>query len=118
MNTRMKLAALDHNHHLHRKPAKTKDGNVQVTRRWCKKSSQWVCVTNKETKNYSYITPLLALVLKLRHDDDDYMARSVPVDPRHPKNIAPNLAPVQPPSSQELFVAHKSRFGTIKKQDA
>lgn len=49
------LAAIDHNHHLHRKQARNAKGELVFFRRWSKRAKRWKVVIVKEKKTYSYI---------------------------------------------------------------
>jgi hypothetical protein len=117
MNTRTKVAAIDHNSHIHRQPIKLASGVVRRTRKWNKKSSRWVAVDVKEKKSYNYLVPLQAVIIKARGDDVAHGGinrKTAAVPDTHPSKIAPTIAPVQPPPTAELAAKQISRFTKAK----
>ena len=64
MLARSHLAAIDHNHHLHRSQARDAKGQLVFSRRWRKRAKRWKVVIVKEKKNYRYLPIMCAGVLK------------------------------------------------------
>ena len=58
------LAAIHHNHHLHRKQAHNAKGKLIFSWRWSKRAKQWKLITVKEKKDYAYLPILCAEALK------------------------------------------------------
>ena len=97
------LAAIDHNHHLHRSQAKNYNGEPVYSRRWSKRAKRWKVVIVKEKKTYSYLPILCAKVLKAANQGISQPM----VYADNPKNIAPTIAI---PTTPELVQEHVSRF--------
>ena len=106
MLARSYLAAIDHNHHLHRKQAQKANGELVFSRRWSKRARRWKLVVVKEKKDYSYLPVLCASVLRailttssqpIQHEND-------------PRAIAPTIAHIPPPPTAQLVREHQTRF--------
>ena len=106
MIVRSLLAAIDHNHHLHRKQAINSKGEPVYSRRWSKRAKRWKVVVIKEKKKYSYLPIMCAGVLKLLGTGS--AAPTVYED--HPRNIAPTIARIPAPPTSTLVHEHVSRF--------
>ena len=52
---RNQLAVMDHNEHLDRGAATTKDGRPMITSKFSRKTKEWVAYKILKTKSYSYI---------------------------------------------------------------
>ena len=52
----------------------------------------------------------MAKIFKLRVDDDDSIAREVPLEADDPRLIAPTIGESEPPPSDELLARRRSRF--------
>ena len=103
------FAAIDHNHHLHRKQARNKRGELVYSRRWSKRAKRWKVVIVKEQKNYSYLPLMCAEVLK--EVSKQPMKKVQPLTYEHdPKKIAPTIASLPAPPTSELVKEHLSRF--------
>ncbi|XP_064645486.1 uncharacterized protein LOC135498899 [Lineus longissimus] len=110
MVARTRLAAIDHNHHIHREIA-TSNGKSVVTKAYSKGGAQWVLRFKKEPKNYSYHRTLKFMVLEERRHYPSRLSAKHVIDESDPRNIAPNIAPVQGVSTEQLLDNYKSRMG-------
>lgn len=109
MLARSHLAAIDHNHHLHRSQARDAKGQLVFSRRWSKRAKRWKVVIVKEKKNYSYLPIMCAGVLK--NASKEFMKNVKPVtSEQNPKKIAPTIAAIHVPKTSELVKEHTSRF--------
>ena len=109
MLARSLLAAIDHNHHLHRKQAQNSKGELVYSRRWSKRAKRWKVVIVKEKKNYSYLPVMCAHVLK--EVGKGFMKKTKPLTLKeNPKKVAPTIASVPAPPTAELAKEHISRF--------
>ena len=111
MEGRMRMAMFDQNHHIHRAPKLKQDGTVQYRRQFSNKGRRWVAVTVKEAKDFSYLQPLLAIIMQQRLVNPTWMTCQVPIHQNDPANIAPTIAPVLPPDTSSIVALQKSRFG-------
>ncbi|XP_065070312.1 uncharacterized protein LOC135695242 [Rhopilema esculentum] len=112
--TRMALAAIDHNIHLNRPLAITKDGKQCFKRKYNKNSRKFTAEPVKEQKSYSYIPYCLAkIVVERKEKKDTAMERLVRV-PNDPKLISPTLDLVTKPPPTSQLVAEKLK--RIKKK--
>ncbi|CAB4038808.1 Hypothetical predicted protein, partial [Paramuricea clavata] len=103
------LAAIDHNHHLHRKQARSAKGELVFSRCWSKRAKRWRVVIVKEKKTYSYLPVLFANLLK--EASKEFVKKIKPVSfEQNPKKIAPTIASLSAPSTSELVKEHVSRF--------
>ena len=112
---RMRLSAIDHNHHVNLSVATDKDGKPKHTRRWSKKAGRWISVKLKVKKDYSYAPYLMAAILHERNIDPLPMKRKIPKDPKDPTSIAPSIAKLPAPNTKELANKQLDRFGSGKK---
>lgn len=100
------LAAIDHNHHLQRKQARNAKGELVYSRRWSKRSKRWKIVMVKEKKEYSYLAPLCANVIKaLRKGSRQPMSYE-----HDPQQVAPTIAALPAPPTSQLVKEHVTRF--------
>ncbi|CAB3990362.1 Hypothetical predicted protein [Paramuricea clavata] len=103
------LAAIDHNHHLHRKQARNSKGELVYSRRWSKRAKRWKVVIVKEKKNFSYLPFMTARVLK--EASKTWNKHVMPVQSaQDPKNVARTIASLPPPPTSELVKEHISRY--------
>ena len=91
------LAAVDHNHHLHRKQAQNAKGEKVFSRRWSKRAKRWKIVIVKEKKDYSYFPIMCARVLKALDAGHELVTY-----PNHPENVAPTIAALPAPPTSQL----------------
>jgi hypothetical protein len=111
MRARMLLAAIDHNHHVDRKPKLNRKGEVQVSRKWSKRGKKWIMVHKCEKKTYNYVPYIISLVLSRRRGETlRYKKSKKIIGVGHPLFIAKNLAEYEGLSSKELAASHCSRF--------
>ena len=104
------MAVLDHNNHLYRNIACTRDGKSLFKRVYSKRSGNWRAEAVKEEKKFPHWSVLGATVLRNRIDDDGTVVRPVTVTPSNPLNLAPNIAMREPPSTSCLVEKKVSRF--------
>ena len=99
------MAAIDHNHHLHRQQVRNANGELVFSRRWSKRAHRWKIVVVKEKKDYGYIPVLCGLVLKA------VITGSQPMTHRdEPKAIAPTIAALPAPATAQLVQEHLTRY--------
>ena len=94
MDVRVKLAVIDHNHHLHRQALTGQDGEIKWKRKFGNKSRRWTVCMDKVPKDYAYNGYLLASVVTLKVRDRDWLKRSLGMRPDDPRTIAPSIATV------------------------
>lgn len=109
---RILLGAIDHNMHLFRPPAKTKQGNLCYARKYTKRTKRWHAEPLKEAKTYKYIPLLLARILKRRMEKEGSVLDAVPRSENDPKNISPSIAMAVPPPTHVLIQEKLSRFAS------
>ncbi|XP_028392995.1 uncharacterized protein LOC114517456 [Dendronephthya gigantea] len=107
---RNRLAALDFNHHRGRAPATTADGKERYGRKFSKRTQQWCRVRVLVPKEFSYIPELMQKVFIKRITSEGNVNKRLGIPSDDPRQIAPNIAPVPPPSVQTLVDTHKTRF--------
>ena len=61
-------------------------------------------------KTYDYMPVMMAKILCLRNEDVDIVTRQVSLNESDPALLAPTIADKPPPPSNEVFIAHRSRF--------
>lgn len=108
------LAAIDHNYHLQRPTLLTKLGVKRVSKVFNKKSGRWLLRPVKEKKRYPYTNDLMAGVLVRRVEDRTTMFNPVQLHADDPRRISSTVAPVPPPSTDQLRQEQKTRFKELK----
>ena len=88
----MTLAALDHNMHIFRPQAITKDGQPLWKKQYSKRTKRWHPEPVIAEKTYEYIPYLVANVLKARVDDEETFVRVVSLPEQHPRHLSPTIA--------------------------
>ena len=112
---RTALAVIDHNFHLSRPYATTREGLYAYTRTYCKGTKHWHAELLKIKKQYPYLDILQAKVLLERYNDEKSASLAAPRKASDPRNISLTTAiGKEPPSTSELIKLHKSRFGKNK----
>lgn len=113
MQTRLQLAAIDHNANVNRAQAvvhkpKTNSaakGDLRYRTRWSKATERWVVEPVKEAKSYDFATELLESVLSTKATGHNLPPVTVP------QTIPRNIAKTQMPCSKEDLIRRKhSRF--------
>lgn len=99
---RLQLAALDHNFHLTREQATTKAGDKRSHQTYLKHTKQWDVVPVRSAKQYVYMPKLQMKMLEFRAKDIQVV--------RLPTCLPPTIAHEDPPSTQDIILAKKSRF--------
>jgi hypothetical protein len=61
-------------------------------------------------KQYSYIPTLMQKVFEKRISSQESVDTRIGLSNEDPRQIAPNIAPIPPPSVQALVEEHQSRF--------
>ena len=107
---RKKLTAIDWNYHNDLPNATNEDAETIITRKYNQRTKSWDVRTVQVSKDYGYIWILMAKIFKLRVDDDDSIAREVPLEADDPRLIAPTIAESEPPPSHKLLARRTSRF--------
>ena len=103
------LAAIDHNHHLHRKQPQNSKEELVYSRRWSKRAKQSKVVIVKKKKNYSYLPVTCAHVLK--EAGKGFLKKINTLTSKvNPKKVAPTIASIPAPPTAELTKEHISRF--------
>ena len=111
---RVILAAIDHNMHVFRPQATTRDGSLKFARKYSKRTKNWHAEPVKIEKDYKYWPFLLSNILRRRHDDAGSVRRAVARPVSHPKNLAPTISMKQPTPTEELVQFRLARFGLKK----
>ncbi|XP_062592418.1 uncharacterized protein LOC134253840 [Saccostrea cucullata] len=106
---RNRLAALHHNHHINRNVLVKKDGATQF-QELQQKSGRWAVYPVKEKKKIPYIPSLQEKILLSRVTDEVGMNQPVVLEVDDPRRLSSHLAPIPPPSTEQLVVEQKSRF--------
>ena len=104
------MTAIDWNYHNDLPNATNEDAETIITRKYNQRTKSWDVRTVKVSKDYGYIWILMAKIFKLRVDDDDSIAREVPLEADDPRLIAPTIAESEPPPSHKLLARRTSRF--------
>lgn len=68
MQTRLQLAALDHNHNVDRGLLKDSAGNIKVRQVFSKARKQWILRNSYENKQYTFLDEILLKILERRMD--------------------------------------------------
>ena len=113
---RIALAAIDHNMHVFRPHAKTRDGNLKYARKYSKRTKKWHAEPVKSPKEYKYWPFLLSSVLRRRHDDAGSVRRTVAQPVNHPKQLASTISMKQPTATSELIKFRLARYGLQKEE--
>lgn len=105
MQTRLQLAALDHNHNVGRPVKKDADGNDVTTQSYSKGRECWVVTNVYEKKSYQFRSKLLDKIVQRRLDETVNMYdKSCRVQV---KALPRNIAPIPKPSKEDAL---KGRF--------
>src|SRR5664279_1566591 len=108
MQTRLQLAAIDHNYNVDRKVAKDKEGNPAVKQAYTKAKKHWILRNVYEGKQYTYIAEIMNNIIKRRLDltikmDDTSCNISLPV-------MKETIAVIEKPSMEEAKAKKYSRI--------
>ncbi|XP_072172010.1 LOW QUALITY PROTEIN: uncharacterized protein [Diadema setosum] len=106
------LAIIDYSKHKDRAIAVDEHGNPKLKAKWSKHAGDWVVHEVRVGKTYSYDVEMMTEIMNLRLHDTRPLFRSPDPIPDDPAVIRPRLAPVPPPSKEELRERRKSRFST------
>ena len=108
---RVTLAAIDHNMHVFRPHATTREWKLKDARKYSKRTKKWHAEPVKAPKDYKYWPFLLSQILNLRHEDKGSVRRHVQRPINHPKNLAPTISMKQPTQTAELVKFRLARYG-------
>ena len=75
-----------------------------------KRTKRWCYVRVMEPKPFLYIPKLLQKVFEKRINSEETVNKRIGLVSEDPRRIAPNIAPVPPPSVKSLIEEHQSRF--------
>ena len=75
-----------------------------------KRTKQWCYVRVMEPKPYLCIPKLLLKIFEKRINSKESVDKRIGLVSEDPRRIAPNIAPVPPPSVKSLIEEHQSRF--------
>jgi hypothetical protein len=75
-----------------------------------KKSGIWSVHEVKVEKSFPHIPALVERIVERRLEDGEGMTGNAVLDLEDPRRIARTLAPIPPPSTQQLVQERKSRF--------
>ena len=110
---RIVLAAIDHNMHLFRPLAATKEGANLFKLKYSKRTKTHHAEPVKIPKEYSYVPSLLGRILQCRKESTiSVLTRNIRRE-RDPKNIAPIIDPMISPPVKDLLV--KERYSRMSK---
>jgi len=112
MFARKRMAAIDHNSHIHRKVIRDYGETPRIGKRWSKRADDWILYFIKEDKSYEYLKHMQARVLNLRTQCDSILTRPSSRSSLHPEQIAPNIARQQK-TLPEVLEKFESRFRKI-----
>lgn len=88
----MFLPALDHNMHISRPQATTKDGQPLWKKQYSKRTRRWHPEPVKIEKSLDYVPYLMASILKVRVNDNESAERVDSLPEQHPRHLAPTIA--------------------------
>ena len=109
--SRMALAAIDHNMHLYRPLATTKEGKEIFKLKYSKRTKSHHAEPVKIQKDYCYIPSILSGILQCHKESTGSVLVRNTRCARDPKLIAPIIDPmVLPPSKDVLIRELKSRM--------
>ncbi|XP_048576149.1 uncharacterized protein LOC116611070 [Nematostella vectensis] len=91
--TRMQIAAIDHNMHIHPKQLTTAEGQPIYKKKYSKRSKQWnsLGVILELEKKHSYMPYLMAHIMKARIHDQGPADRVVPLPEYHPRHLTATI---------------------------
>lgn len=109
---RKQLAAIDWNYHkdLPADESKQRPGEVRVTRKYNQRTKSWDSKVIKKSKDYAYLTLMMAKVLNARMVDKGKVTRKVPLSSDDPRKISSTIAEVAPDKSIDIHKRKMSRF--------
>ena len=81
-----------------------------MERKYSKRTKQWYVVKVFEPKAYTYIPELLRNVFMKKEGSKASVSQKIGVPIDDPRQIAPNIAAIPPPSVQSLKETQQSRF--------
>lgn len=109
-HTRIKLAVLDHNAHIDRNQAKTKNGKLMYHCKYRKSSKKWDVTPTMNHKEYKYIEDIFKNIHQYRTDSTlTTRHKSTPMD-NHPCLIQKTIGHVPPDTTDDLVRNKRSRF--------
>jgi len=107
MQSRLQLAALDHNHNVGRDLAKDKFGQPVLNQVFTKARKTWILRNVYTKKQYTYLDEILCKVVVRRGDKNVKMTQA---DSRLKCPVASSIATVPKPDKADAIANRKSRF--------
>ena len=109
MQTRLQLAALDHNKNVDRKEVEDTEGNPLVRQVYSKSRKNWYLRNVYQEKEYTYLDEILAKIVERRADtsvcmDDTSSRLELP-------ELRPNLAKTEKPDLRDAIEHRYKRMG-------
>ncbi len=112
---RMALAAIDHNLHLYRPLAESREGNQLFKKKYNRKTKAYHAEPVKSAKKHEYMPCLLSRILRARQERTSTILERNIQRQDDPKRIAPIVDPNVQPPAMDLLV--KERFSRLKKEN-
>ena len=81
-----------------------------VTRKYNQRTKSWDSKVLKKSKDYAYVTLMVARVLNARLVDSRKVTRKIPLGDDDPRRISSTIAAVPPEESTEIHKRKVSRF--------
>jgi len=107
MQSRLQLAALDHNHNVGRDLAKDKFGQPVLKQVFTKARKSWILRNVYTKKEYTYLDEILCKIVMRRRDKNITMAQA---GSQLKCPVASNIATVPKPDKADAIANRKSRF--------
>ena len=79
-------------------------------RQYSKHSKKWTVVPRKETKDYAHVNTLMERIVREKLNDQRSMRRKRGISEDDPRNIAPTIAEILPPPTEDIVRQKRSRF--------
>ena len=111
MQTRLQLAALDHNHNVDRDLTKDSTGNIKVRQVFSKARKQWIIRNSYENKQYTFLDDILIKILQRRMDSSVAMTNAQS-QLEIPPNLKRPMATTAKPSLEEAKAKRYHRMNT------
>jgi len=108
MQTRLQLAALDHNHNVDRDTVKDNAGNPVVRQVFSKARKDWALRTVYEDKTHVYLNEILHKIVARRTDAS--ISMTDPSSLLTLPDLAPNIPTIEKPDLQHALQSHFKRL--------
>ena len=107
MQSRLQLAALDHNHNVDRDLAEDKHGQPVLKQVFAKARKSWILRNVYTKKEYTYLDEILCKIIMRRRDKNVTMAQPAS---QLKCPVASSIATVPKPDKVDAVANRKSRF--------